>query len=127
MAVKVTIEGTEKFKAKLHDIESAITSREADNVGRAGAQIIAQKARENVHVITGALKGTIRVEDSDEHGVAQAVAGGINGVDYADDEEYGNSRRPPHPYMRPAVDSSKSQVRTVMRNAVYALIRKAVR
>lgn len=123
----VKIEGTEAFKAKLKNMENACSSKEATEVGRAGGEVIARIARQNVHVVTGALKGTIRVEDGDEPGVAKVVAGGINGVDYAVDEEFGNSRRPPHPFLRPAADTGKSEARTVMRRRVYSLIKKAAR
>lgn len=124
--ITFTIEGTEKFKAKIRDLQEACSSQEATSIGRAGAEVVVAEAKSIVHVITGALRDSIRVEDSDEPGVAQAVAGGINGVDYAADEEYGNSRRPPHPYMRPAVDTSRSRVRTVMRQKSYSLIKKAI-
>lgn len=124
--VTVTVEGTERFKAKLRNMRNSISGAESKDVGRKGAEIIKDKAQDNVHVITGHLRDSIRVEDSDEDGVAQVVAGG-NGVDYAADEEYGNSRRPPHPYLRPAVDSEKSRVRTAMRSAVYSLIKRAAR
>lgn len=123
--LKVTIEGTEKFKAKIRNLKEACGSAEAKSIGRAGAQIIVSMAKTNVHVISGDLKNSIRVEDTNQPGIAQAVAGGVNGVNYAKDEEYGNSRRPAHPYMRPAVDASRSQVRAAMRQKAYRLIKKA--
>lgn len=118
------IEGTERFKAKIQKMRNSLKSDASKEIGMAGAQIIAKHAQEIVHVDTGALQRSIHAEDSNEAGVAQAVAGG-DGVDYAGDEEFGNSRRPPHPYMRPAVDMSKSEARTAMRQKSYALVRKA--
>lgn len=123
--VTVAIAGTAAFQAKIKRMIDACRSEDARSIGRAGAQVIVTAAKGIVHVRTGHLRDTIRVEDSDEPGIAQAVAGGINGVDYAADEEYGNSRRPPHPYMRPAVDANRSQARTVMRRRSYTLIKRA--
>ncbi len=122
--VGATVEGTERFIAKLRQMRSIINSAESKQIGMAGAAVIVRAAKGIVHVQTGHLRDSIHAEETEEAGVAQAVAGG-EGVDYAGDEEYGNSRRPPHPYMRPAVDESKSEVRTVMRRRSYALIKKA--
>lgn len=77
----------------------------AEQVSKAGrrktgkyARLIAADARRNVHVITGRLRASIGVGDA---------GGGLTTVTasapYAGFEEYGTVRRPPHPYMRPAV------------------------
>jgi HK97 gp10 family phage protein len=125
IGVTCTIEGTERLKAKLKRLQGAINSSDAKQIGIAGGKPVVDYARSIVHVITGNLRDTIHVEESDEAGVAQVVAGG-DGVDYAADEEFGNSRRPPHPYLRPAVDATKSTVRTAMRQKSYSVIRKGV-
>lgn len=125
-AINVTIEGTARFKAKLSALKGAITSAESKEIGMAGGQVIERIAKATVHVVSGDLRDSIRTEPSDEPGIANVIAGGINGVDYAADEEFGNSRRPPHPYLRPAADTGKSEARTVMRRRTYALIKKAV-
>lgn len=123
--IRVTVEGTDAFKAKLEAMRAACKGDDVKEISRAGAKVIADKAASTVHVITGNLRDSIRVEDAEDD-LAQVVAGGINGVDYAADEEYGNSHRPPHPYMRPAVDSEKSHARAIMRAKSYALIKKAI-
>jgi HK97 gp10 family phage protein len=125
IGVTCTIEGTERLKAKLKRLQGAINSSDAKQIGIAGGKPVVDYARSIVHVVTGNLRDTIHVEESDEAGVAQVVAGG-DGVDYAADEEFGNSRRPPHPYLRPAVDATKSAVRTAMRQKSYSVIRKGV-
>lgn len=123
---RVTVEGTERFKAKLRNMEAACSSNEAKEVGVAGGKVIERIAKATVHVITGNLRDSIRTEaSSEEPGMADVIAGGINGVDYAADEEFGNSRRPAHPYLRPAADTGRSEARTVMRAKTYALLRKA--
>lgn len=123
---KVTITGTQAFKAKLRNMQSACNSSETREVGVAGGKVVERIAKSIVHVVSGNLRDSIRTEPGDEPGTANVIAGGINGVDYAADEEYGNSRRPPHPYLRPAVDMGRSEARTVMRRRSYALIKKAI-
>lgn len=123
--VRVSLEGTERFKTKLRNMQQACSSNESKEVGVAGGKVIERIAKATVHVVSGNLRDSIRTEPSDEPGIADVIAGGINGVDYAADEEFGNSRRPAHPYLRPAADTGKSEARTVMRAKVYALIRKS--
>src|SRR4051812_32332512 len=96
--VTARLEGTERFRQKLQNMRSVLKSDAAKEIGMAGAQVVVKHAQSIVHVDTGALRDSIHAEDSNEAGVAQAVAGG-DGVNYAGDEEFGNSRRPPHPYM----------------------------
>jgi hypothetical protein len=55
-----------------------------------------------VHVITGALRDSIRTEDVSEDGGALVAGGG--GVDYAEYEELGTSRREGHPYLQPGAE-----------------------
>lgn len=55
-----------------------------------------------VHVVTGALRDSIRVENVTEDG-GDLVAGG-GGVDYAEYEELGTSRREGHPYLTPGME-----------------------
>lgn len=55
-----------------------------------------------VHVITGALRDSIRTDNVTEDG-GDLVAGG-GGVDYAEYEELGTSRREGHPYLQPGME-----------------------
>lgn len=68
-----------------------------------------QQSKEVVHVVSGALRDSIRVEmHGDDQG--DLVAGGTGGVDYADIEEMGNSRREGHPYLRPAMEQAFTEL-----------------
>lgn len=124
--VRVTIQGTERFKAKLRGLHDACSSREAKEISMAGGEVIASYAKMIVHVITGDLRRSIRVEPASD-GTADVIAGGINGVDYAPYEEFGTRFRSAHPYMRPALDAGRSEARTAMRRKVYTLIRRVAR
>jgi phage gpG-like protein len=68
------------------------------------AQSGRQGAKEIVHVISGDLKDSIRVL---EQGDNYIVIG--SDLDYAADEEFGNSKRPPHPYLSPQGDRLQSE------------------
>jgi hypothetical protein len=62
-----------------------------------------------VHVITGKLRDSIRTENVSSEG-GDLVAGGEGGVNYADIEELGNSRREGHPYLRPGFEVATNSV-----------------
>lgn len=91
-------------------------------VGVKTACILVQgRAKKIVHVDTGLLRNSIseRVERIDEYTVIGEV--GTN-VEYAPDEEFGNSRREPHPYLEPALNQSKQDiVRIVQKTMKEAL------
>lgn len=65
------------------------------------AERIAEHARSRVHVITGKTRDSIRVEPGPD-GSAAVTAG--YGAVY---EEYGTSRRPPHPFLTPAAEAER--------------------
>lgn len=66
-----------------------------------GASLIADLARQLVPVDTGALQGSIQVEDGPTP-VSRTVVAGDSTVDYAAFVEYGTQRAPAQPYMTPA-------------------------
>lgn len=63
----------------------------------------ATSAQLRVHVITGRLKASI-VSEKVGYGKHRVVVGMYYGV-Y---EEYGTRHRPPHPYLRPALEENKA-------------------
>lgn len=62
-----------------------------------------------VHVVTGKLRDSIRTENVSSEG-GDLVAGGEGGVNYADIEELGNSRREGHPYLQPGFEVATNAV-----------------
>jgi len=74
---------------------------------------VATTARRLVPVRTGALKGTIRVE---EQGEVTVVSAGDDEVDYAAKVELGTEHQAAQPYMRPSVEQlSQSDVSKCIR------------
>lgn len=85
------------------------------------AQYVAKKARENAHVITGYMR---------DHTVAKKIsetrADVVSTAHYAAFEEYGTRFRPAHPFIRPAVYDSRSELPKLSAKEVNAEIRKRV-
>lgn len=75
---------------------------------------------EIVHVVTGKLRDSIRVENVTSEG-GDLVAGGTGGVNYADVEELGNSRREGHPYLQPGFEKATSVVEQNVRKQIEDL------
>lgn len=65
-------------------------------------------AKDLCHVITGRLRNSIT-----NYVEGDAVYVGSN-VEYAQDEEEGTSRRPPHPYLRPAAENHMDEWRRIV-------------
>jgi HK97 gp10 family phage protein len=74
-----------------------------------------------VHVVTGALRDTIRTENVSENG-GDLVAGGIDGVEYAEYEEMGTSRREGHPYLRPGAEVAFRALESKIKEKIEAEI-----
>lgn len=83
-------------------IEAIMDGPVMEDVERRANQI-ADRARRFVPIDTGALQGTIRVEDGDDETIL-VKAGGQGDVDYALYVELGTSKMMAQPYMRPAID-----------------------
>lgn len=74
-----------------------------------------------VHVVTGRLRDSIRVEmKGDDQG--DLVAGGTGGVNYAAIEELGNSSREGHPYLRPGAEVANRELSENIKKKIDALL-----
>lgn len=62
------------------------------------------EARSNAHVITGHMKASINHER-----IAYGRHRIVVGAHYGAYEEYGTRHRPPHPFLRPAVQTHRAQ------------------
>jgi HK97 gp10 family phage protein len=121
------------------NLSEAIANLEggAEQFVAAVAYRIRDNFRDNVHVITGAMKASASVITSDESDYGQnvAAAGALNRkatfapeepvgpgeaivqvpVDYAGFEEFGTSRRPAHPAFVPAVEAAAADADAIAR------------
>jgi len=126
MRLQATLTGTPALNAKLRKIGDALSSQALANATLAGALIIEGSAKEKVHVITGNLRRSIRsaIETSTATS-ATAIVG--TDVEYAPYEEFGTRYRPPHPYLRPALDEKRDEAQRTIRDAFKALVEQAAR
>ena len=98
-------EYAQRLEAAADDISLA-----ARGITNTYAEAIVQEARRRVHVITGRLRGSIHITRTSSSG-ALAIADVAADAPYAGYEEFGTVHRPPHPYMRPAVDKYRKPYR----------------
>jgi HK97 gp10 family phage protein len=75
-------------------------------------------AKRRVHVITGYLRDSIHTEM-----VAPGHHKIVVGANYGVYEEYGTRYRPPHPYLRPAVQEVRAQYLADLRN-VFGVVHR---
>jgi HK97 gp10 family phage protein len=87
----------------------------------AGALVVENAARNNAPYLTGTLKDSIGHETAEKSAKQCLVAVGPgSGTDsdedigYAVYQEFGTSKMPAHPYLRPALDENRAEVVDVM-------------
>ena len=97
------ITGDKAVISGLNRVGNAIGGRAIMPALRAAALIPQNAAKENVPVLTGTLKRSIHQEDVQGQ---LAVAVGTD-VPYAEHVEFGTSKMPARPYLRPALDENK--------------------
>lgn len=78
------------------------------------ARSTAAAARVNAHVITGRMKSSIGHEK-----VGPGHHKVFVGAYYGAYEEYGTRHRPPHPFLRPAVEANKARFFQQMRTVIH--------
>lgn len=86
-------------------VEAIIVDQVRGKVARLADAIVAD-AKRLVPVDTGALRATIRRSEVGDDGRVAVTAGSAT-VDYAAHVEYGTSRGPAQPYLRPAVHKNR--------------------
>jgi HK97 gp10 family phage protein len=103
-------------------------ARELKQAFMAGALILRDEARDLVPVDTGLLRSSIFAAYGDDHkadvlvgvNTRKAVKTSARGKTqtYAGVVEFGDARRAPHPYMRPAIQAARPVVARVIRDGI---------
>lgn len=83
---------------------------------KAGAEAIAENAKNRVHVRTGALRDSIAVNEASD-GVYYVVAGELYGIF----EEFGTSDTPSHPFLVPAAEETKDEIEHLVTASLQSL------
>ena len=100
-------------------ITAEIEKRAMDRLERAG-ESVASKARQKVPVLSGKLRDSIRVTrlNGDPKLNIRVYAGSRQkgGAFYAHMVEYGTVKMPAKPFLRPALNESKGQIKGIVEN-----------
>jgi len=117
----ITIEGDHEVKRLFESIAEEILPHALPGIALESAQIIEDSAKQKVPVITGQLRDSIVTEIDRENPDRVIIEIGPT-EDYGDDVEFGNSRRPAKPYLRPAADEHTEAVADEMARQIEKLL-----
>lgn len=110
-----------KSRTKPSIIDSK-TSRELDRL----AQLILADAVKQAPVLTGALRASGRVRRINKYRRAIEFGGRGTGVDYASYVEFGTMRTRPQPFLRPALERNKKNIKNGMGKSAQRVFGGAV-
>ena len=101
------------------EITEEIEKRAMDRLEKAG-ELVAERARAKVPVRTGKLKDTIRVRrlKGDPKQDVRVYAGNRikGGAFYAHMVERGTKKMAAHPFLRPALNQSRNEIKNIVEN-----------
>lgn len=120
---EMRVTGDSAVIAGLSRVGAAVAGRSMMPALRAAALIPQNAAKELVPVDTGTLKRSIHMEDVPGE---LAVAVGTD-VPYAPFVEFGTSRQPAQPYLRPALDENKGEIVREFGEALEDIVEAAFR
>jgi len=128
MNMNIKIEGAKELERKLLSMEPKLARKSVMRALRAGARPILARAKALVPAPTGALKKSLKIRALKKrrysHGVMVATSEGWFKGDefYGAFVEFGTSKMPPHPFMRPAFDAEKKNAEQI----IAAELRKGI-
>lgn len=132
MPSDVTIQGLDELLRKLDALDDAVSANTMEAALKSGGQLIANRASDIVHKVSGNLARSIHVETVEKSAQRVKVAVGTD-VEYAAREEFGfsgrdsrgrNYNQPPHPYMRPAWEEKKDEAQQEVGDALRVIVSK---
>lgn len=135
--------GAGALDRKIVAIRDAVSPQARERSLLAGAEIVADEARRLVPTLTGNLRDSIII--SFQGGAIGSRASGVNSSSvsmrrfftsvyigpsygrgfYGHMVEFGTSHSSPHPFMRPALDNTRDEVRRAMGHSLWVDIKKA--
>ena len=122
--IKVRLEGIEELKKIFKQLDREVKKQIYEKAVQEGAEMVVQTAKAKVPVDTGALKESIKIIESKagEKGSFSKVGSDIaihkrdavtrqaHGY-YSFFTEYGTSRMPARPFIRPALDENSQKIK----------------
>ncbi|WP_333702895.1 HK97-gp10 family putative phage morphogenesis protein [Sphingobium yanoikuyae] len=127
--------GFDALDRKLVKIRDAVSPQSRERSLMAGAVVVQNEARRLAPVLTGNLRDSIIVSldgGLNSSAVSQrrfftaVYIGPSRGKGfYGHMVEFGTSHSAPHPFMRPALDNTREEVKRAMGNSIWIDIKKA--
>lgn len=127
MAEKYEVEGFKELNKALKIFPENVERRILRSMAQAGGQVVVKAARENVPVKTGKLKkGIIRRSKKGPKtaGRVEVSVGPSQDVFYGMFLEFGTSKIPATPWLRPALDENRDAIIEAMRQRGLKRIEK---
>lgn len=108
----IEVEGADEAAATLREIGDNLQA----NIGEAlrqAAELIVSEAQANAPVDTGHLRDSIEVTEESDDSVTV-----VAGAEYAAYVEYGTSKMAAQPFFEPAIESVRSEIERMIRDAL---------
>lgn len=118
MSESVKIRGASVVIANLLEVGQRMQAKRVKGVYMRAGKIVQKEAQRRVHVVTGFLRSQIFTDWQGDHVEVRPSDMAWYGII----EEMGNSRRPPHPYLRPALNAKKDEVVKEIANGLKKVI-----
>lgn len=118
MSESVKISGAKVVIANLVKVGQRMQAKRVKSVYMRAGKIVQRDAQRRVHVVTGFLKTNIFTDWQEDHVEVRPSDMAFYGIW----EELGNSRRPPHPYLRPAMNAKRDDVLREISNGLKKVI-----
>lgn len=115
--VKVEVIGKKEILNKLKAIDADLATKTLEQAAEAGAEIIEKAASQKAPRKTGKLATSIthEVKEPTRTGVEVAIGPNTKAF-YGLFQEFGTSKMPAHPFLRPAFDENSSKVKSSIAN-----------
>lgn len=132
--IDISLEGEEDMLALLSALETGMQRKVVRAGAREAAKVVQTRAKELVPTKTGKLRRSIKVRTMKGLGrkgnIGYSVLAGGTAKDspfYAGFLEFGTQRITPRPFMRPAANESKEQVKKVFVDKLSEVIRDTLK
>lgn len=126
--------GVDRVMGNLRRLQHAVDHRVQTRVALDCAEIVADRARQLAPVDTGRLRDSIGVSLTPPREMSFSIRGDevrvyigpSADVAYAPYVEFGTWRQAPHPFMRPALDMTRSEVQQALAHGLWSAIKASI-
>ncbi len=118
--IRLRVEGVADVTNSLDRLSREISEAVVPGTLQAG-QVLEQAMQQRAPVRTGRLRDSIMVEITEQSASCVEVEVGPT-VAYADDVEFGTSRSPAKPYLRPAIDENLQAVTDTLAKSLQQIL-----